>query len=368
MGNQSHLGTSLLVPASVLNNVFVCCLLSSRLPPHGPPSAFSLHPTNFFSDLFPHCPPPPPPPLRVWYVLPSHYPLSSISALPRVFFLIPSSFIPFPFLFILFFLKLNFFFFPFILFYHPNLLVSPSSSHLAYFLFSYPSISSLNFLFFPFPFLCILLPVWSSHLLSNLFSFPSPFLLLSSLLCHPLVSSLLPSFIISFTNLIPSILPALSTFLPSPLHLISPLFLFSHPAFIAKIFQAPEASVPTYPKNLGEQLLWRSPAEPGDPGSTHPALHWEMRRLHRAHRWVVCFRLLFPTRFLYFCSFHLSICLLAVCWGTTKLSLVFWNSCKVQPVLLLHAKALWLFAVKVPLMSFQMSNWMREGGGHEFKF
>lgn len=83
MGNQSRRATSLLIPASVLNNSFVCCLLSSRLPPHGPPSALSLFPfipLTFRLIYFPIA-------LILLFFsmfLPSHRPLSSISVLPRV--------------------------------------------------------------------------------------------------------------------------------------------------------------------------------------------------------------------------------------------------------------------------------------------
>ena len=72
------------------------------------------------------------------------------------------------------------------------------------------------------------------------------------------------------------------------------LFLFSHCQLAAEILQAPQASVPPHPQNLGEQLLWRSAAEPGDPGATHPTLCREVCRLHRTHRWVICFHAFLP--------------------------------------------------------------------------
>lgn len=58
---------------------------------------------------------------------------------------------------------------------------------------------------------------------------------------------------------------------------------------IAETIQAPQTSVPPHPENLGQQLLWRSPADPCDPGSTHSFLHWKVHWLHWAYRWVLEF-------------------------------------------------------------------------------
>lgn len=127
MGNQSHPATSLLISSSVLQNSFVCCcLLSSRLPPHGPPSAFFLFPfipptfcliyfpialIPLFSDMF----------------LPSHHPLSSLFLVSLVSFSqFPPSFLcPLPSNCLLSsFSLLNSPFHSCMHYYHPNLLLS----------------------------------------------------------------------------------------------------------------------------------------------------------------------------------------------------------------------------------------------------
>lgn len=66
-----------------------------------------------------------------------------------------------------------------------------------------------------------------------------------------------------------------------------PPFLLLFSVCSSENIQAPQTSVPSHPENLGEQLLWRPPAEPGDRRPSHSCLHWEVCGLHRADRWVV---------------------------------------------------------------------------------
>lgn len=148
-------------------------------------------------------------------------------------------------------------------------------------LFFHPlsSTSFLNLLFtspcFHFP-LCFLF----SFLFSSI-----EFLLFSqlALIYYPLFS---PSFLphpLLFFLFIDFILHSIM-FIHAVIFAISSLFFILLFAILAEILQAPQTAVPTHSKNLGEQLLWRSLAEPSNPGSPHPTFHREMCRLHRAHR------------------------------------------------------------------------------------
>lgn len=195
-------------------------------------------------------------------VLPPLHPLSSsIFVVPGVYFSIAPSFL---YCFFMSFSRFCSYCFS-ILFFHPL-----------------SSISFLNLLFtspcFHFP-LCFLFSSIEFLLFSQL-----------ALIYYPLFSPIIPSSpttIFSIYFILHSII-----FIHPVIFAISSLFFILLFAILAEILQAPQTAVPTHSKNLGEQLLWRSLAEPSNPGSPHPTFHREMCRLHRAHRWVM--------RFLYF--------------------------------------------------------------------
>lgn len=185
---------------------------------------------------------------------PSLLSLVSISQLPLHSFTV--FYVIFPVLFLLFLLFFHFIFPPLVF----NLFFKP---FVHFSMFSFSSLLPLFFYWIP--------PVFST----------CSYLLPPSFLPHPLLFFLFIYFILHSIIFIHPVIFAISS-----------LFFILLFAILAEILQAPQTAVPTHSKNLGEQLLWRSLAEPSNPGSPHPTFHREMCRLHRAYRWVM--------RFLYF--------------------------------------------------------------------